>query len=93
MATSDRGRAGSELSPVFAYELGQAFGAGMLERGKGALIHIASIDGVSANPMETYSYQASKAGLIHLTRRMALQLAPERIDLGLAMLQLRGISR
>jgi NAD(P)-dependent dehydrogenase (short-subunit alcohol dehydrogenase family) len=43
------------------------------------VIHIASIDGVSANPMETYSYQASKAGLIHLTRRMALQLAPERI--------------
>ena len=43
------------------------------------VIHIASIDGVSANPLETYSYQASKAGLIHLTRRMALQLAPERI--------------
>ncbi len=44
------------------------------------VIHIASIDGVSANPMETYSYQASKAGLIHLTRRMALKLAPERIS-------------
>jgi NAD(P)-dependent dehydrogenase (short-subunit alcohol dehydrogenase family) len=43
------------------------------------VIHIASIDGVSSNPMETYSYQASKAGLIHLTRRMALKLAPERI--------------
>ncbi len=43
------------------------------------VIHIASIDGVSSNPQETYSYQASKAGLIHLTRRMALKLAPERI--------------
>jgi NAD(P)-dependent dehydrogenase (short-subunit alcohol dehydrogenase family) len=43
------------------------------------VIHIASIDGVSVNPMETYSYAASKAGLIHLTRRMALKLAPERI--------------
>ena len=43
------------------------------------VIHIASIDGVSANPMETYSYQASKAGLIHLTKRMAIKLAPERI--------------
>jgi NAD(P)-dependent dehydrogenase (short-subunit alcohol dehydrogenase family) len=43
------------------------------------VIHIASIDGVSSNPMETYSYQASKAGLIHLTKRMALKLAPERI--------------
>ena len=43
------------------------------------VIHIASIDGVSNNPQETYSYQASKAGLIHLTRRMALHLAPQRI--------------
>lgn len=43
------------------------------------VIHIASIDGVSVNPQETYSYAASKAGLIHLTRRMALKLAPEGI--------------
>ena len=43
------------------------------------VIHIASIDGISVNPWETYSYQASKAGLIHLTKRMAVQLAPERI--------------
>ncbi|RZM03044.1 MAG: SDR family oxidoreductase, partial [Variovorax sp.] len=43
------------------------------------VIHIASIDGLSVNPMETYSYAASKAGLIHLTRRMALRLAPDRI--------------
>jgi NAD(P)-dependent dehydrogenase (short-subunit alcohol dehydrogenase family) len=43
------------------------------------VIHIASIDGLSVNPLETYSYAASKAGLIHLTRRMALRLAPERI--------------
>ncbi len=43
------------------------------------VINIASIDGVSVNPMETYSYAASKAGLIHLTKRMALKLAPEGI--------------
>ena len=43
------------------------------------VIHIASIDGISVNPWETYSYAASKAGLIHLTKRMALRLAPERI--------------
>jgi NAD(P)-dependent dehydrogenase (short-subunit alcohol dehydrogenase family) len=43
------------------------------------VIHIASIDGISVNPWETYSYAASKAGLIHLTKRMALKLAPERI--------------
>ena len=43
------------------------------------VINIASIDGVSVNPWETYSYQASKSGLIHLTRRMALTLAKDHI--------------
>jgi len=43
------------------------------------VINIASIDGISVNPLETYSYTASKAGLIQLTRRMALRLAPEHI--------------
>jgi NAD(P)-dependent dehydrogenase (short-subunit alcohol dehydrogenase family) len=37
------------------------------------VINIASIDGVSVNPQETYSYAASKSGLIHLTKRMALR--------------------
>src|SRR6478752_4222916 len=43
------------------------------------VINIASIDGISVNPQETYSYAASKAGLIQLTRRMALRLAKEHI--------------
>ncbi|WKV16289.1 SDR family oxidoreductase [Janibacter limosus] len=29
--------------------------------------------------METYSYHASKAGVVHLTKRMAVTLAPEGI--------------
>jgi NAD(P)-dependent dehydrogenase (short-subunit alcohol dehydrogenase family) len=50
--------------------------------GKGRVakvINIASIDGVSVNPLETYSYAASKSGLIHMTRRMALALARDNI--------------
>jgi NAD(P)-dependent dehydrogenase (short-subunit alcohol dehydrogenase family) len=43
------------------------------------VIHIASIDGLSVNPQETYSYAASKAGLIHLTKRMALRLVGDGI--------------
>jgi NAD(P)-dependent dehydrogenase (short-subunit alcohol dehydrogenase family) len=43
------------------------------------VINIASIDGISVNPWETYSYSASKAGLIHLTRRMSLRLAKDNI--------------
>ena len=43
------------------------------------VINIASIDGISLSSMETYSYAASKAGLIHLTRRMALRLVQDNI--------------
>jgi NAD(P)-dependent dehydrogenase (short-subunit alcohol dehydrogenase family) len=43
------------------------------------VINIASIDGVSVNPQETYSYAASKSGLIHLTKRMALRLIRDNI--------------
>jgi len=43
------------------------------------VINIASIDGISVNPWETDSYAASKAGLIHLTKRMALRLAKDSI--------------
>lgn len=45
----------------------------------GKVINIASIDGIFVNPGETYSYAASKAGLIHLTRRMAAKLIPDHI--------------
>ena len=43
------------------------------------VINIASIDGISVNPQETCSYHASKAGLIHLTKRMALRLIGDGI--------------
>jgi NAD(P)-dependent dehydrogenase (short-subunit alcohol dehydrogenase family) len=43
------------------------------------VINIASVDGLGVNPQETYSYAASKAGLIHLTRRMALRLIGDHI--------------
>lgn len=43
------------------------------------VIMITSIDGQRTNPWETYSYQASKAALIHLTRRMAARLASDAI--------------
>src|SRR6185437_13779760 len=43
------------------------------------VINIASIDGIFVNPLETYSYAASKAGLIHLTRRMAAKLIHDHV--------------
>jgi NAD(P)-dependent dehydrogenase (short-subunit alcohol dehydrogenase family) len=43
------------------------------------VINIASIDGMRLNPQETYSYHASKSGLIYLTRRMAARLVRDYI--------------
>ena len=43
------------------------------------VINIASIDGIRLNPLETYSYHASKSALIYLTRRLAAKLVQERI--------------
>jgi NAD(P)-dependent dehydrogenase (short-subunit alcohol dehydrogenase family) len=57
---------------------------GLLKAGASAgrpakVINITSIDGQRVNPWETYSYQASKAALIHLTRRMAARLIEDHI--------------
>jgi NAD(P)-dependent dehydrogenase (short-subunit alcohol dehydrogenase family) len=44
------------------------------------VINIASVDGIFVNPGETYSYAASKAAVIHLTRRMATKLVKDSIN-------------
>jgi 2-deoxy-D-gluconate 3-dehydrogenase len=43
------------------------------------VINIASIDGIYVTPNETYSYAASKSGLIQLTRIMAAKLIRDHI--------------
>lgn len=43
------------------------------------VINIASIDGIRLNPQETYSYHASKSGLIYLTRKLASRLIRDNI--------------
>ncbi|MBW4331300.1 SDR family oxidoreductase [Stakelama sp. CBK3Z-3] len=44
------------------------------------VINITSIDGQRLNPWDTYSYHASKAGLIYLTKRMAARLIRDSIN-------------
>jgi NAD(P)-dependent dehydrogenase (short-subunit alcohol dehydrogenase family) len=44
------------------------------------IINIASIDGLKINPWQTYAYQASKAAVIHLTRRLAAELIRDNIQ-------------
>lgn len=43
------------------------------------IITIASVDGLRPNFWDTYSYQASKAAVIHLTRRLAAELIQDHV--------------
>ena len=43
------------------------------------VINIGSIDGLRLNPWETYSYHASKAAILYLTKRMAARLISDHI--------------
>lgn len=44
------------------------------------VINIGSIDGIRLNPWETYSYHASKAAILYLTKRMAARLIQDQIN-------------
>jgi len=43
------------------------------------VIVIASVDGFFVNRLESYSYHASKAGVLHLTKKMAMHLIDDHI--------------
>lgn len=67
-------------TPFFLTQaLHQALKAAATASRPSKVINIASIDGIAVNPQETYSYHASKAGLIHLTKRMAIRLIADNI--------------
>ena len=67
-------------SPFFLTQaLHQTLKANASQERPAKIINIASIDGIRLNPQETYSYHASKAGLIYLTRRMAARLVRDKI--------------
>jgi NAD(P)-dependent dehydrogenase (short-subunit alcohol dehydrogenase family) len=56
----------------------------LLEKAAGSddparVINVGSIDGLRVPQMDTYAYSASKAGLHHLTRVLAVELGPRQI--------------
>ncbi len=52
----------------------RSFGAGMLARGRGSIVNIGSMSGMIVNkPQEQANYNASKAGVHHLTRSLAAE--------------------
>jgi NAD(P)-dependent dehydrogenase (short-subunit alcohol dehydrogenase family) len=71
----DRGIAVNLRAPFL---LSQAVLPAMRKQGGGRIIHIASQLGTAATPNSAL-YGASKAGLIHLTKSMALELAKDGI--------------
>lgn len=52
----------------------RAFGRGMLERGRGSIVNVGSMSALIVNrPQEQANYNASKAGVHHLTRSLAAE--------------------
>jgi NAD(P)-dependent dehydrogenase (short-subunit alcohol dehydrogenase family) len=59
---------------VAPWHLTKLVGAGMVARGRGAIVNVASIWGVvAAAPVRASAYAAAKGGLVNLTRELAVQ--------------------
>jgi gluconate 5-dehydrogenase len=59
--------------------MSQTVGRHMLERGKGAIVNVASIAGLGGGQLNTVGYNASKAAVINLTRAFAIEWAARGI--------------
>lgn len=69
-----------DVNLTSVFNCSQAVGRGMLERGKGAIVNVASISGMVGNiRRHNASYCAAKAGVIMLTRQLASSWAPNGI--------------
>ena len=61
-----------QVNVTAMFELCRAFGSGMLERGRGKIINIASTDGIVGVP-EQAAYCASKGAVVQLTRTLGAE--------------------
>jgi NAD(P)-dependent dehydrogenase (short-subunit alcohol dehydrogenase family) len=57
----------------------QAFGRYMVKQHRGKVVNFASVAGIKAHP-NSVAYQASKGGVIHMTRALAVEWAPYKIN-------------
>ncbi|PCI47490.1 MAG: 3-oxoacyl-ACP reductase [Alphaproteobacteria bacterium] len=69
-----------DINVKSVFFLTQKFLALLRASSMGRIINIASVDGQSVPHFETYSYSASKAAVIHMTRVLAKRLAQENIN-------------
>jgi len=68
-----------EANITGTFLMSQIVGRHMLERSKGAIVNIASIAGLGGGQLQTVGYNASKAGVINLTRALAIAWAAHGI--------------
>ena len=71
----DRWQQVIDVNITGTFLMSQAVGRHMLERGKGSIVNIASIAGLSGGQLNTVGYNASKAAVINLTRALAIEWA------------------
>ena len=64
-----------DINLTGAFRLAQAAGRIMLEQRRGSIVTVASVSSMVANPRYA-AYAASKAGVAHLTRVLAVEWAP-----------------
>src|SRR4051812_30147009 len=67
----------NQFGPVLWSQL--VWKASMAQRGTGTIVNVASVGGVLTEPGIGY-YNATKAAVIHLTRQLAAELAPVRVN-------------
>ncbi|WP_433610925.1 SDR family oxidoreductase [Dactylosporangium sp. CA-139114] len=67
----------NQFGPVLWSQL--VWKASMSQRGAGTIVNVASVGGVLTEPGIGY-YNATKAAVIHLTRQLAAELAPVRVN-------------
>src|SRR5713101_10131683 len=75
----DRWRQVIDANITGTFLMSQAVGRHMLERGKGAIVNVASIAGLGGGQLNTVGYNASKAAVINLTRALAVEWGPRNI--------------
>ena len=67
-----------DVDLVGAYILSRAVGRGMRERGSGNIVSISSINAITPS-LGTNAYAAAKAGLVVMTKLLALELGPHGV--------------